>query len=302
MPTVRQWIERTAARFDDAGLHFGHGTDNSLDEAAWAVLHAIGAPLDGSFDGWSRAVGEADAQEIERLVEARIRRRCPLAYLTGSAWFAGLEFDVGPEVLVPRSPIAELIGGGFHPWLDAGSVGSVLDLCTGSGCIAIACALRFPRARVTGSDISEAALAVARRNAARHAVEERVSWVLSDVFDSIRPGKYDLIVSNPPYVPERELVDLPQEFLAEPAVGLVSAMDGLQLPLRIIEGAWRYLEPGGVLVCEVGDSQVRLETALPGVPFLWLEFDSGGSGVFLLEADQLEAASRAASELLSRNG
>lgn len=299
--SVRDWIDWAARRFNRAGLTFGHGTDNSRDEAAWLVLHAIGAPLDGGFSGWDESVDEAGADAILRLVTERIERRCPAAYLTGSAWFAGLEFEVGPEVLVPRSPIAEMIADGFGPWLDPAAVDSILDLGTGCGCIAIACALRFPRAQVVASDISGPALAVAARNARRHGVPDRVRLVQSDLFDSLGPGKYDLIVSNPPYVPERTWSKLPEEFRAEPALGLVTGMGGLEIPLRILERAGRYLEDSGVLVCEVGESQQRLQGALPGVPFLWLEFGAGGSGVFLLEREQLLEAGVAAAQLLGTN-
>ena len=298
MHTVSDWIEQAAQRFENASLHYGHGTDNSWDEAAWLVLHAIGAPVHGGFEDWQNAVPESKAALIEQLVEARIQRRCPAAYLTGTAWFAGLEFEVGPGVLVPRSPIAELIGSGFGPWVNPASLKSILDLGTGCGCIAIACALRFSDACVTGSDISRTGLAIAKRNVERHRLENRVQLVHSDVFDSLGQEKYDLIVSNPPYVSEESMRSLPDEFQAEPALGLVSAMNGLEIPLRILAGARRHLTDIGVLVCEVGESQDRLQQALPEIPFLWLEFSAGGSGVFILNREQAEAAGKAASRLL----
>jgi len=296
--TVSDWIDRASRRFEKANLHFGHGTDNGRDEAAWLVLHVIGAPVDGRFDGWHDRVPESKAAAIEQLVEARIQRRCPAAYLTGTAWFAGLEFDVGPEVLVPRSPIAELIGDGFQPWVKPASLNSILDLGTGCGCIAIACALKFPDACLVGSDISESALAVAHRNVRRHRVERRVGLVQSDLFDSLGQKKYDLIVSNPPYVPAESLGTLPDEFRAEPVLGLVSGMNGLEIPLRILAEAGRHLSDIGVLVCEVGESQDRLQRALPEIPFLWLEFAAGGGGVFLLDRRQVLEAGLAASQLL----
>ncbi len=301
MRTVRQWVDWAAARFDNSGLHYGHGTDNSRDEAAWLVLHALGASPDTSFSAWHRPVGETEEKAIMRLVSDRIDRRCPAAYLTGSAWFAGLEFEVTPDVLVPRSPIAELIADGFTPWIDASRLQSVLDIGTGSGCIAIACAKRFPGARVTASDVSEQALQVARRNVRRHSLEDRVELVHSDIFDSLGGCSYDLIVSNPPYVPESSLRSLPAEFQAEPDVGLLSGMDGLQIPLRILTGADRHLNDGGVLVCEVGESETTLQQALPDVPFLWLEFASGGTGVFLLERAQIAGAAEAAANLLGND-
>lgn len=298
MRTVNEWINWAAGRLDEAGVHFGHGTDNALDEATWLVLHAIGAPVDGGFEGWGDAVGVTPAEAIRTLVEARIERRCPAAYLTGTAWFAGLEFEVGPEVLVPRSPIAALIEDGFEPWVTSRDIASILDLGTGSGCIAIACALRFPGARLVASDISDAALTIAARNVRRHRVEDRVRLVHSDVFDSLGPERYDLIVSNPPYVPADALGALPAEYRAEPSLGLVSGLQGLEIPLRILHGAKSRLSEGGVLICEVGESEQALQDALPEVPFLWLEFAAGGSGVFLLEKAQLGAAGAAATELL----
>lgn len=298
MRTVSEWIDWAARRFEAAGLHYGHGTDNSGDEAAWLVLHAIGKSLNAGDDIGAEVVDRSGAEAIEKVVDERIERRCPAAYLTGTSWFAGLEFEVGPQVLVPRSPIAELIEDGFEPWIEADAVRSILDLGTGSGCIAIACAMRFAAARVVASDISEGALAVAGRNVERHGVADRVKLVHSDLFDSLGQEKYDLIVSNPPYVPHRRLRDLPGEFRAEPAVGLVSGMEGLEIPLRIIARAGRHLGERGILVCEVGESRDGLQQALSKVPFLWLEFSSGGEGVFLLEQPQMDQAGAAAAALL----
>lgn len=299
MRTVRQWVDWAADRFDEAGLYFGHGTDNSRDEAAWLVLHALGAPANRAFSQWEAAVDEVRGGTIQGLVAERIERRRPASYITGTAWFAGLEFEVNEAVLVPRSPIAELIAEGFRPWLDGERIHSILDIGTGSGCIAIATALRFPGTRVVASDLSEAALEVARRNVERHRVADRVRLVRSDVFDSLGPGKYDLIVSNPPYVPESGLEALPEEFRAEPVVGLVSGMEGLEITLRILAQAGSRLTESGVLVCEVGESRERLEEALPTAPFLWLEFVSGGSGVFLLEREQVADTGLAAAKLLA---
>lgn len=298
MRSLGDWIGWAARRFDEAGLHFGHGTDNSRDEAAWLVMHAIGVSPNEPFPDSDAMVDEAAAQAISRLVAARVERRCPAAYLTGTAWFAGLEFEVGPEVLVPRSPIADLILDGFRPWLDPDEVGSILEIGTGSGCIAVACALRFPGARVVASDVSEAALSIAARNVERHGVADRVRLARSDVFDSLGPGKYDLIVSNPPYVSEDSMRSLPEEFRAEPRLGLQAARGGLEIVLRILAGAGERLAEAGVLVCEVGESQDRLERALPEIPFLWLEFTGGGGGVFLLERSQLDQAGQAAARLL----
>jgi ribosomal protein L3 glutamine methyltransferase len=290
---VAEWIERTAARFDTAGLHFGHGTDNPRDEAAWLVLHAIGAPLNGSFRDWGRVVGAAEAAEIRRLVEARCSSRAPLAYLTGTAHFAGLEFEVTSDVLVPRSPIAELILDGFRPWAEPERLRHVLDLCTGSGCIAVATALRLPAAQVDASDISAAALQVAARNLERHGVQGRVRLLQSDLFQSLPACRYDLIVANPPYVAQGALPGLPREYQAEPGLGLASGVDGLDAVLEILRAAPRFLAPDGILVCEVGESEARLAAALPRVPFMWLEFAQGGSGVFVLTRAELDDAQSA---------
>lgn len=288
--TIADWVEAAAGRLQGAGLHFGHGTDNARDEAAWLVLGALGAPLDGRFEAWDRLVDDANATRIEALLERRIETRKPLAYLTNSAWFAGLEFAVSKNVLVPRSPIAELIRDDFRPWLDSSRVRRVLDLCTGCGCIAVAIAHRFVDARVDASDISAEALEIAARNAHRHEVEERLQLIRSNLFDSLPARRYDLIVTNPPYVPSASLAQLPAEYRAEPSLGLESGPDGLDAALRILVAAPSYLARDGVLVCEVGESEGRLVAALPRVEFLWLEFEHGGSGVFLLTAEQLNRA------------
>jgi ribosomal protein L3 glutamine methyltransferase len=286
--TIADWIDRVAARFDAADLYFGHGTDNARDEAAWLVLNVVRAPLDGTFDGWGRAVDEAQGAEIQRLAEARCSGGVPLAYLLGSAQFAGLEFEVSPDVLVPRSPIAELILDGFAPWVDPARVRRVLDMCTGSGCIAVATALHLPEARVDAVDISSAALEVAARNVRRHGLEQRVSLLRSDLFEEVPPCAYDLIIANPPYVPRRRLAGLPREYRSEPAVGLMSGEDGLDAALEILQCAPSFLARDGILICEVGESEENLAGLLPGLPFLWLEFAHGGSGVFLLTRAQLD--------------
>ena len=288
--TVAEWIDRTVARFVDAGLHYGHGTDNARDEAAWLVLHVIQARLDGQFSDWGAPVTPGQAAEIVRLAEARCSSGEPLAYLLGRAWFAGLEFEVTPDVLVPRSPLAELILDEFRPWVEPRRVRRVLDLCTGSGCIAIAVARHMPWVQVDATDISPAALAVAARNVERHALSKRITLLESDLFQSVPAGRYDLIVANPPYIPGGALEELPREYRCEPALGLVSGADGLDAVLEILAEAPHYLAPDGILVCEVGESEQRLDSALPAVPFLWLEFERGGSGVFVLNHEQLEAA------------
>ena len=287
---ISEWIDRVAAQFEAAGLYFGHGTDNARDEAAWLVLHVTGKPLDGSFGGWGERVSNEAGGVIERLAEQRCSGGKPLAYLLGTAFFAGLEFEVNEQVLVPRSPIAELILDHFRPWCDPERVNRVLDMCTGSGCIGIAAAIHMPGTQVDLADISPDALEMARKNISRHGLGERVRCIESDLFGSIPDSAYDLIVANPPYVPEAALAALPREYRQEPGLGLVSGGDGLDAPLQILLDAPRFLCDHGVLVCEVGESEERLARQLPRVPFTWLEFSHGGSGVFVLSKAELLAA------------
>jgi ribosomal protein L3 glutamine methyltransferase len=228
--------------------------------------------------------------EIGRLVEARFESRLPLAYLLGVARFAGLEFEVNDKVLIPRTPLAELILEQYRPWVEPRKVDRMVDMCTGSGCIAIASAFYLPGAHVDAADISPEALAVARRNVEFHRLEERVTLIESDLFQSIPAGHYDLIVANPPYVPAPSVKNLPAEYRAEPGLGLASGRDGLDAVLPILVDAPGFLGEDGVLVCEVGESEERLTAAMPRVPFLWLEFEHGGSGVFVLTKNQLEEA------------
>ncbi|MBT8040767.1 MAG: 50S ribosomal protein L3 N(5)-glutamine methyltransferase [Gammaproteobacteria bacterium] len=298
--TVVDWVERVAGTLQAAGLHFGHGTDNATDEAVWLVLHALGEAEDGSFEEWRRLVTPDQALSIEQLTEARCGTGKPLAYLLGEAWFAGLPFEVNESVLVPRSPIAELVIDGFRPWVTRIGSSRVLDLCCGSGCIGIAIAAHAPGSRVELADISPDALEVARRNAARHRVVDRVGFIESDLFKSLEGRRYDLIVSNPPYVPADAHEDLPREYRAEPRIGLVSGEDGLDAPLAILLDAPRHLCEDGVLVCEVGESEAGLVDLLPRVPFTWLEFAHGGSGVFVLDREQLREAAPAVSEAIGK--
>ena len=287
---IAESIEQITCQLDEADLCYGHGTDNAGDEAAWLVLHVAGARLDGSFNDWGRIVTDEESLKINRLARSRCESRLPLAYLLGVAWFAGLEFEVDENVLVPRSPLAELILDQYSPWVDPGRVSRIMDMCTGSGCIAIASALYLPGAQVDAVDISAKALDVARRNVERHRLADRVTLIESDLFQSIPARRYDLIVANPPYVPEQTVGDLPAEYRAEPGLGLASGSDGLDAVLSILLDAPDFLGEDGVLVCEVGESEQRLAAALPGIPFLWLEFEHGGSGVFVLMKGQLEEA------------
>ena len=301
MVNVSEWIKQVTAKLELAGLHYGHGTDNPADEAAWLVMHTVGAPLDGSFSHWDQVVTTAQEGRIHDILERRIAQQLPLAYILRSSWFAGLEFEVSPAVLVPRSPIAELILEQFQPWIAPELVSNVLDLCTGSGCIGIATALSMPWVKVDASDISPQALEVARNNVARHGVGNRVTLYESDLFTGLPGKQYDLILANPPYVPQASVPKLPAEYRAEPELGLASGVDGLDACLQILLSATRYLAPQGLLVCEVGESAARLQNVLPFVPFTWLEFENGGSGVFALSRQELLEAAAAIESVIEEH-
>lgn len=284
--TVRDWVRWGASRFNEAGLHYGHGTDNALDEAlalTLAALHLDHSIPEAYLDG---RLTERERAAVLALLRRRAEDRIPAAYLTHEAWFAGLPFYVDERVLVPRSPIAELIESQFEPWL-VPPVERVLDLCTGSGCIAIACAYAFAEATVDATDVSPGALAVARENVERHGVADRVELIESDLFSRLGGRRYNLIVSNPPYVGAEELAALPKEYAHEPQLGFAAGDDGLDLVVPMLAAAADHLLPEGVLVVEVGSAQDALTRRFPEVPFLWLEFARGGEGVFLLTADQV---------------
>jgi ribosomal protein L3 glutamine methyltransferase len=286
--TIKDYIRWGASRFNGAELHFGHGTTNALDEAAALVLHAIHQSHDLPTGYFDAVLAPEERIRVVKLLERRITERKPAAYLTHEARFAGLSFYVDERVLVPRSPIAELIERQFSPWLsEPEAVTDILDLCTGSGCIAIACAYAFPEAQVDAVDISPDALEVARINVARHELEDGVQVVESDLYARLGGKRYDLIVSNPPYVNLDEWRDLPPEYHAEPRLGLESGETGLDCVRRILQGAQAHLKANGILVVEVGSSAEALEYAYPEVPFCWLDFERGGDGVFLLTAKQI---------------
>ncbi len=288
--TIIDFIRWGVSRFNEAGLVYGHGNDSALDEATQLVLHALYLPHDlPPAYGQARLTQEESAKVVE-LLTRRVAERLPAAYLTGEAWFAGLSFQVDERVLVPRSPIAELIQNHFEPWLGEREVFNALDLCTGSGCIGIAMAAHHPGWRVDVTDISPGALELASANVEAHGLGDRVRVIESDLFDALAGEQYDLIVSNPPYVPDAVVDALPEEFQHEPALGLRAGVDGLDLVLRMLEQAPEFLTEQGLLIVEVGESQQALEDLLPELPLTWIEFKAGALGVFLIERDDLLAA------------
>jgi ribosomal protein L3 glutamine methyltransferase len=286
-PTLRDMILWGEQILDEAGVYFGHGTDNALDEAAWLVSHAVGLPPTFSDTQLEQVMSAEQQTAVEKLLERRVKERLPAAYLTHETWFAGHRFYVDERVLVPRSPLAELILDEFQPWLDATRLTRVLDLCTGSGCIAIATALALPQVQVDATDVSPDALEVARRNVADYGLAQRVALIESDLFDALQGRRYDLIVSNPPYVDAEDMATLPEEYRREPQLGLAAGPEGLNLVIPILQQAPEHLTPEGVMIVEVGNSAEALQARFPTVPFTWLEFSYGGEGVFLLEAPQL---------------
>lgn len=291
--SVRTLIATCATRLQRAKVFFGHGTDNAWDEAAALVLHALRLPHTATAALYRRQVGARAQERARALVTRRIAERVPAAYLTGVSWFAGLRIAVDARVLIPRSPLAELIERGFAPWIDPARVRRVLDVGTGSGCIAIACARALPRARVDAVDISPAALAVARGNVRRHRLTRRVRLIASDYFRALRGRTYDIIVANPPYVGARELKGLPPEYRHEPQLALAAGARGLDAVRIILKEAARHLQPRGLLIVEVGNTEHAVRRAYRQLPFLWLEFTRGGGGVFLLTREQLRTRHRA---------
>ncbi len=287
--TLRDFVRLGVSRFRRAEVFFGHGTDNAWDEAVQLVLHAAGLPWDVNPTALDARLLDEEKQQLLALFQRRIDERIPAPYLIGEAWFCGMPFNVDERVLVPRSPIAQLIQQGFAPWLDGVEVERVMDLCTGSGCIGIACAQLFEHAQVDLLDISDDALEVCRSNIDRHCVHNRVSALQSDLFDAVEPNKqYQLIVSNPPYVDQQDYDQMPAEFGHEPKLGLTSGADGLDICYRILAQTADYLSDDGLLVVEVGNSEVALRQQLSDAPLMWAELPEGGNGVFMITAYDLQ--------------
>lgn len=283
--TITEYIDRTVSRFEQAEIFFGHGTDNSLDEAVYLVYSSLHFDFGEDYRELGQELTAAEQRLLDARVSRRIENREPVAYLVGEAWFCGLPFYCDDRALIPRSPIAELIHEGFQP-LCHRPPARILDLCTGGGCIGIACAMQFGDAHVDLADISPDCLQLAQDNIDRHGTSDRVRTIESDLFDKVE-GRYDLIVANPPYVSAEEIAALPVEYQHEPRLGLESAADGLDIPLRILQEAAQYLEEDGVLVMEVGYSAERLQARLTKVPLLWLSFEQGGEGVMAITAKEL---------------
>lgn len=288
LTTLRDLIRWGVSEFNRADLGFAQGMPTALDEAVYLCLAALHLPPDFSADYFDCVLTLEERQAVLAHYAQRIEQRKPAAYITQEAWFAGLSYYVDERVLIPRSPIAELIQHQFAPWIDVDDVDHVLDMCTGSGCIAVACAMAFEQARIVASDISNDALEVAAINRERYGLEKRLQLVQADLYAGLPAQPYDIIVTNPPYVSQHEMQSLGEEFEFEPALALAAGEDGLDQVIPILQGAREFMSEHGILVVEVGYTQAALEQCFAEVPFYWLEFEHGGEGVFLLTAEQLE--------------
>ncbi|HEY5994862.1 MAG TPA: 50S ribosomal protein L3 N(5)-glutamine methyltransferase [Gallionellaceae bacterium] len=288
LKTVRDCLRFAISRFNEAGIHFGHGSDNAYDEAAYLILHTLHLPLDRLDPFLDSALTQAEIRELLTVIGQRVDKRLPAAYLTHEAWLGGHRFYVDQRVIVPRSFFAELLDEQMVPWIDdADSITRVLDLCTGSGCLAILAALAFPNATVDAVDISRDALDVARRNVNDYQLQDRVHVIESDLFAKLGGQEYDLIISNPPYVNAESVEALPPEYLHEPQLALGSGHDGLDATRAILKHAAKHLTPDGVLAVEIGHNRAALESAYPALPFTWLEVEAGEDFVFLMHREDL---------------
>lgn len=292
--TILDMIRYGMTQLNRAGCFFGHGTDNAWDEALNLVLFALHLDHNMKKEILNARLTASERQTILTLFQKRIHDKTPAAYLTNRAYFADLEFYVDERVLVPRSPVAELIEERFSPWIDEDQIESVLDLCTGSACIAIASAMHMPYAGVDAIDISHDALAVAQKNIDTFNLQDQVQAIHSDLFESVKGKQYDVIISNPPYVDQADIDSMPAEFHHEPRIGLAAGDDGLDIVITILQQAADHLTEHGILICEVGNSAYALEQRCPDIPFTWLDFERGGDGVFLLTAHQCQEFARKA--------
>jgi ribosomal protein L3 glutamine methyltransferase len=295
LETVRDWLRYAVSRFSEAGLFFGHGTTNAYDEAAYLILHTLHLPLDRLEPFLDAHLTYSEREQLLEIVSRRVSERIPAAYLTREAWLGEHRFYVDERVLIPRSYIAELLREGLSPWIpDPAKIQTALDLCTGSGCLAILLAHHFPNADVDAADISSDALAVALRNVADHGLQGRVNLIRSDLLSNLTEKRYDLIVSNPPYVTSMAMEELPPEYRHEPGLALAGGDDGLDAVRTILARAAEFLTPDGVLVVEVGQNRAAAEAAFPRLPFTWLATESSDDSVLLLRREEIVAGERAA--------
>lgn len=285
--TIRDFIRFAVSQFNKAQLFYGHGTTNAYEEALFLILHSLFLPYDIDINFLDAKLLAEEKKIIIEQINRRVEERIPAPYLTHEALFAGLSFYVDERVLVPRSSIGELIENQFEPWLNIEKVNYMLDLCTGSGCIAIACAKYFPHIEIDASDISKEALAVAKINILRHRVTAQINLIEANLFENLPPKKYDLIISNPPYVDELEMALLPKEYLHEPSLALKAGKEGLDFILTILKKAPLYLQKEGILIIETGNAELLLTEKYPHIPFTWIEFAKSEGGVFILTYDEL---------------
>ena len=288
LQTVRDYLRYAVSRFNGAGLFFGHGSDNSWDEAVYLILHTLKLPLDRLEPFLDARLLTHEREALLRIIEQRCEERLPAAYLTHEAWLGEHRFYVDQRVIVPRSFIAELLDEQLTPWIDdPWAIESALDLCTGSGCLAILTALAFPNAKVDAVDLSTDALSVAQRNVDDYQLNEQIELIHSDAFTALQGRRYDLIISNPPYVNAESVAALPPEYLHEPEMSLGSGEDGLDFTRIILREAKKHLNPHGILVVEIGHNRAVLEAAYPELPFTWLETQTGNENVFMLRVEEL---------------
>lgn len=286
--TIRDWLRFTVSRFEESGIFFGHGADNSYDEAVWLILSALHLPHDTLDNFLDAVITESERKHLAHLIEQRITKRTPTAYLVREAWLRGYKFYVDERVIVPRSFIAELLEGGLQPWIEYPElVNSAVDICTGSGCLGVLLADAFPDAQIDVVDISPDAIAVANINIANYGLQDRISAIQSDMFTALAGKQYDVIISNPPYVDAPSMAQLPAEYRNEPQIALGSGVAGLDHTHTLLREAANYLNDNGILVVEIGHNRDALLEAYPDLPFTWLDTASGNQFVFLLTKEQL---------------